>query len=48
MAAIYVSGRVESLAEAFLLAKDSLSSGAALRKLETLVEITNRNQPNDP
>ena len=47
MAAIYVSGKVASLAEALLLAEESLSSGAALRKLETLVEITNRNQPND-
>lgn len=48
MAAIYVSGRASSLAEALLLAEDSLSSGAALEKLEMLVEITNRNQPNDP
>ncbi len=46
-AAIYVSGKVASLAEALVLAKDSLSSGAALGKLEMLVEITNRNQPND-
>ncbi len=42
MAAIYVSGKVASLAEALLLAEDSLSSGAALGKLEMLVEITNR------
>ena len=47
MAAIYVSGKVASLAEALLLAEDSLSSGAALGKLEMLVEITNRDQPND-
>jgi len=47
MAAIYVSGRAASLAEALVLAKDSLLSGAALGKLEMLVEITNRNQPND-
>ncbi len=47
MAAIYVSGKVASLAEALILAKGSLSSGAALGKLEMLVEITNRNQPND-
>ena len=47
MAAIYVSGKVASLAEALLLAEESLSSGAALGKLEMLVEITNRNQPND-
>ena len=47
MAAIYVSGKAGSLAEALVMAKDSLSSGAAHRKLEMLVEITNRNQPND-
>ena len=47
MAAIYVSGKAASLAEALVLAKDSLSSGAALGKLEMLVEITKRNQPND-
>ncbi len=47
MAAIYVSGKAASLAEALVLAKDSLSSGAALGKLEMLIEITNRNQPND-
>jgi anthranilate phosphoribosyltransferase len=47
MAAIYVSGKAGSLAEALVLAKDSLSSGAALGKLEMLIEITNRNQPND-
>ena len=47
MAAIYVSGKAASLAEALLLAEESLSSGAALRKLEMLVEVTNRNQPND-
>ncbi len=47
MAAIYVSGKAATLAEALLLAKDSLLSGAAHRKLEMLVEITNRNQPND-
>ncbi len=47
MAAIYVSGKAASLAEALVLAKDSLLSGAALGKLEMLVEITNRNQPND-
>ena len=45
MAAIYVSGKAGSLAEALVLAKDSLLSGAAHRKLEMLVEITNRNQP---
>ena len=48
MAAIYVSGKVSSLAEALLLAENSLSSGAAIGKLEMLVEITNRNKPNDP
>lgn len=47
MAAIYVSGKAASLAEALALAKGSLSSGAALGKLEMLVEITNRDQPND-
>lgn len=47
MAAIYVSGKAASLAEALVLARDSLLSGAALGKLEMLVEITNRNQPND-
>lgn len=47
MAAIYVSGRAASLAEALVLARDSLLSGAARRKLEMLVEITNRKQPND-
>ncbi len=47
MAAIYVSGKAASLAEALVLAKDSLLSGAALGKLEMLIEITNRNQPND-
>ena len=47
MAAIYVSGKAASLAEALALAKDSLLSGAALGKLEMLIEITNRNQPND-
>ncbi len=47
MAAIYVSGKAASLAEALALAKDSLLSGAALGKLEMLIEITSRNQPND-
>ncbi len=47
MAAIYVSGRAASLAEALDLARDSLLSGAALGKLEMLIEITSRNQPND-
>ena len=47
MAAIYVSGRAASLAGALRLAEDSLLSGAALGKLETLIEITNRDQPND-
>ncbi|MDE0519873.1 MAG: anthranilate phosphoribosyltransferase, partial [Candidatus Dadabacteria bacterium] len=47
MAAIYVSGNAASLSEALVLARDSLLSGAARRKLEMLVEITNRNQPND-
>ncbi len=47
MAAIYVSGKAASLTEALVLAQDSLLSGAAHRKLEMLVEITNRNQPND-
>ena len=42
MAAIYVSGKTESLEEALALARDSLLSGAARRKLEKLVEITNR------
>ena len=46
-AAIYVSGGAASLAEALVLARDSLLSGAALGKLEMLVEITNRDQPND-
>lgn len=47
MAAIYVSGKAGSLAKALVMAKDSLLSGAALGKLEMLVEITNRNQSND-
>lgn len=47
MAAIYVSGKAASFAEALVLAKDSLLSGAALGKLEMLIEITNRNQQND-
>jgi len=42
MAAIYVSGKAGSFEEAFLLAKDSLFSGAALGKLEMLIEITSR------
>ena len=46
-AAVYVSGRAASLTEALALARDSLLSGAALGKLEMLVEITNRDQPND-
>ena len=46
-AAVYVSGRAASLTEALALARDSLLSGAALGKLEMLIEITNRNQPND-
>ena len=46
-AAVYVSGGAASLTEALALARDSLLSGAALGKLEMLIEITNRNQPND-
>ena len=42
MAAIYVSGRARSLEEGLSLARDSLSGGAALAKLEALSEITNR------
>ncbi len=41
-AAIYVSGATDNLAEALALAKQSLQSGAALEKLQELVEITNR------
>ena len=46
-AAVYFSGGAASLTEALALARDSLLSGAALGKLEMLIEITNRNQPND-
>lgn len=41
-AAIYVSGGARSLEEGLSLARDSLSGGAALAKLEALSEITNR------
>lgn len=41
-AAIYVSGGARSLGEGLSLARESLSGGAALAKLEALSEITNR------
>lgn len=40
-AAIYVGGKAKSLAEAARLAKESLESGKALEKLESLIEKTN-------
>lgn len=39
-AAIYVSGHTETLKDAFELAKESLKSGKAFRKLESLIEMT--------
>ncbi len=39
-AAIFVGGKAESLSEAALLATESLESGAALEKLESLIEKT--------
>ena len=48
MAAIYVSGMAADLKEALCLAEDSLVSGAALGTLEMLIEITNRNEQDDP
>lgn len=41
-AAIKVSGKVNSLAEGIELAKESISSGAARKKLEKIIEITNQ------
>ena len=46
-AAIYVSGRAKSLEDGLSLARDSLSGGAALEKLNALVEITNRDGADD-
>ena len=40
-AAIKVSGKVDSLQEGIFLARESLQSGAAKRKLERLIELTN-------
>jgi len=42
-AAIYVSGKTENLMDAFDLAKESLESGKALRKLESLIAKTKEN-----
>ncbi len=39
-AAIFVSGKTENLTDAFALAKESLESGKAFRKLENLIEKT--------
>jgi len=41
-AAIKVSGKVENLYDGIKLAKESVESGAALNKLEKLIEYTNR------
>lgn len=46
-AAIYVSGAADGMEEALSLARDSLSGGAALEKLEALAEITNRGGADD-
>ncbi len=40
--AIYISGKAETFYEAARMAENSIDSGAALRKLEQLREITNR------
>lgn len=39
-AAIYISGRAETLAEGYRLAGEAIDSGAALAKLEALVEVS--------
>jgi len=43
-AALVAAGRSDSLADAMPLAVESIDSGAARRKLEMLVEFTNRQQ----
>ncbi|MBA7690421.1 Anthranilate phosphoribosyltransferase [subsurface metagenome] len=40
-AAIYVGGKARDLAEALDLARQSLDSGAALKKLKVLIEVSN-------
>ena len=40
---LVAAGRADSLSEAMPKAAESLDSGAALAKLEALVEFTNRN-----
>lgn len=42
-AALFVGGKAENLMEAAKLAMESLQSGAALKKLESLKEKTNEN-----
>ena len=46
-AAIYVSGRAESLAEGVTLAKEAVASGAAQRKLHELASFTAQFRPQD-
>jgi len=40
-AAIYVSGKADSIKGGILLATESIDSGKAMEKLETLKEMTN-------
>lgn len=46
-AAIYISGRAKSIEQGLSLARDSLSGGSALEKLNALIEITNRDGTDD-
>lgn len=39
--ALYVTGKAETIADGIKLAEDSIDSGAALKKLNELIEITN-------
>ena len=41
-AAIYVSGKAQDLKEGFKLAAESVDSGAAYKKLEELIEFTQK------
>jgi anthranilate phosphoribosyltransferase len=47
-AAIYLAGRAESLAAGTVLAAQTVDSGAAQERLESLIEITNRLAENAP
>ena len=43
-AAIFVGGKAENLETAVTMAKESLDSGNAWRKLESLIEITKKRE----